>query len=83
MQFQIGDKVRAIATERECGYGVTNSDNDWTGEVVDIDGDNILVNVVTYFGDKTTDWVTARYFEKIVGGGRHTKSKKKKLQYQF
>lgn len=84
--FVVGDKIRAIATENECGYRLTNSDRNWEGEVLNIsnDGTEIYVQFEMEYSDNVFgEWVEARFFEKINGGGRHAKRKGKRLQYQI
>lgn len=76
MKFRVGDIIKAISLEMVCGYSVTCSDRNWTGEVLAIDGDMIKVPC-----DNSSTWVNYIYFALVKGNS--TKGKGKKIEYKF
>jgi hypothetical protein len=80
--FKIGDKIRAIGTQTQTGYGITTIENNWTGEVSDIKMDSFgNIKLLVRLSNGNISKVDSGYFELI---GRHSKPKKKKmLMYNF
>jgi hypothetical protein len=76
MEFRVGDKIKAISTERQCGYSTTNSDRNWTGEVLGIEGDRIIVPC-----NGASVLVFPIHFALVVGN--NTNGKGKRIEYKF